>query len=278
MEGVGSVDRRDELRAFLRSRRKQIHPSDVGLPERLGRREHGLRREDVAELAGLSLSWYARLELGLVEAIMPQTLAAVARALRLDSNETAYLFGLTRTPVPQATTIESCEVSPQLRALVKRFDAGSAVVYGPCFDVLLANPIAEWLGFRRAGEGLASNVPWQPFTQTIFRERFVEWEEMAGRTAAMLREAYGRHVGDPAFEKLIESLHTESDQFAAYWERQVVNPLSHWIVHVRVVDGEPIALGSTSTAVIGVPGQLLSFMVPLNEENVQRLRQAAKTQ
>jgi transcriptional regulator with XRE-family HTH domain len=263
--------RKEELRAFLRSRRNRITPAEVGLPQTTGRRSRGLRREDVAELAGMSIGWYARLELGQLDGIAPQTLAAVARALKLDHHETTYLFALSQTPMPISDD-DDTEVAKSFRVLVERFTGGSAMIIGARSDVLASNDIAQNVGFSSLGKGLERNVAWQIFTKPYFRERILEWDSAARMTTAFLRESYAHHVDDPAFEELIDALRQESDVFARYWDERVVSPPSDLTMHLRVADGGIVEVARTTTALIDAPGQYLSFLIPLNPDDLPRLR------
>jgi transcriptional regulator with XRE-family HTH domain len=264
--------RSTELRAFLRAQRQRLVPTEVGLPSAPGRRARGLRRDDVAELAGVSVSWYAQFELGRTIGASPRTVSAIARALRLDEHETAYLFALTRTPVPSAETIPADTVTPELRAVVERFEGGAAIVFGRRYDVLAANPIAAWLGFVGDEDGLERNIVWRVFTHAPLRERFLDWQRLARRAAGYLRDGYGRHVGDQAYEELIAALHRTSPEFTQFWEQHRVAPLVRNTVRIRVPQGEPLEMATAAAAVIGVPGQILSFMTPAAETDLVRLR------
>jgi transcriptional regulator with XRE-family HTH domain len=269
--------RNEELRVFLRSRRKRITPREVGLPQQIGRRLPGLRREDVAELAGMSVGWYARLELGQLDGIAPQTLAAVARALKLDHHETTYLFALTRTPMPPSDDDDHTEVAKNFRILVEGFTAGTAMIISARCDVLVSNAIAQDVGFSSVRKGLERNFAWQIFTNPLFRERVVEWDEMARATAGYLRESYAHHVDDPAFDELIDALRSESEAFASYWDERVVSPpgaLS--MMRLRVDDGGVVEVARTTTALIDAPGQYLTFLVPLDANDLPRLRHFAR--
>jgi len=263
--------RSTELRGFLRARRRRLAPAEVGLPSIPGRRSHGLRRDDVAELAGVSVSWYAQFELGRCPGCSPRTVSAVAQALRLDEHETAYLFALTRTPVPPTEISPAQTVAPEVRAIVERYDGGAAIVLGRRYDALVANRIAMWLGFAGEGEGLERNIAWRVFTHAPLRERFVDWDRLARRAAGYLRHGYGRHVGDPAYEELITTLHRTSEEFTRYWELHRVAPLVSNTLRIRVPGGEPMEMTTAAAAVIGVPGQILSFMSPSNAADLPRL-------
>jgi transcriptional regulator with XRE-family HTH domain len=267
-----ATGRSGELREFLRSRRKRITPTEVGLPLTVGRRLPGLRREDVAELAGMSVGWYARLELGLLDEIVPQTLAAVARALKLDSHETAYLFALSRTPMPASDDDDKTEVAKNFRLLVERFTAGSAMIISSRYDVLASNTLAQNVGLTSDGTGLERNFAWQVFTKPRFRETIVDWDATTRVIAGYLRESYARHVDDPAFEELIDALRSESELFARYWDERVVSPPSALTtMRLRVADGGIVEVARTTTALIDTPGQYLTFLIPLDPNDLPRL-------
>jgi transcriptional regulator with XRE-family HTH domain len=265
--------RSNELRAFLRERRRRLAPDDVGLPCAPGRRAAGLRRDDVAELAGVSVSWYAQFELGRSTGASARTVSAVARALRLDEHETAYLFALARTPVPPTDIPSVQTITNELRTVVEGFDGGSAVVFGRRYDVLLANRIAKWVGL--AGEdGLERNFVWRIFTHAPLRERFVDWEPLARNAAGYLRDDYGRNLGDPAYEELIATLHRTSADFTRYWDEYRVAPLIRNTYRIRIDEGEPVTMYSSASAVLGVRRQVLSFLVPVAAADLARLRLA----
>lgn len=220
----------------------------------------------------MSVSWYAQFELGRSTGVSPRTVSAIARALRLDEHETDFLFALTRTPVPPADVPGVQTVAPELRGVVEGFDGGSASVFGRCYNVLVANHVAKWLGITGCGDGFERNLIWRIFTHAPLRARFVDWEPLARNAAAYLRDGYGRNVGDPLYEDLIAALHRTSGEFTRYWDDYRVAPLSGKIYRVRVDGGEPIVMASTASAVIGVRRQILSFLVPRNRSDLSRLR------
>ena len=219
----------------------------------------------------MSVSWYAQFELGRSAGISPRTVSAVARALRLDEHETAYLFALTRTPVPPADVPPVQTVTNELRTVIEGFEGGSAAVFGRRYDVLVANRIAMRLGFV-GEEGVERNFVWRVFTHASLRERFVDWEPVARNAAGYLRDDYGRNVGDPAYEELIAALHDRSPEFTRYWDDYRVAPLIRNTFRIRVDDGEPIPMASTTSTVNGVRRQVLSFLVPCHASDLARLR------
>jgi transcriptional regulator with XRE-family HTH domain len=215
------MDRSTEIREFLRTRRARITPEQAGLAPYAGaRRRPGLRREEVAQLAGVSVDYYIRLERGRTQAVSESVLDAVARALQLDDTERAHLFDLAqpaasrsrprRTPSPQ-------RVRP---VVYQALDALSvpAIVQGRRMDVLAAN---------RLGSALFTDFQARPhrernFARYVFldqaaRELYADWEKAAGDCVAALRLYAGRHPDDPQLTELIGELSVHSDAFRRLW-------------------------------------------------------------
>jgi len=226
----------------------------------------------------VSVSWYAQFELGRTSGVSPRTVNAIARALRLDEHETDYLFALTRTPDQPANLPSTQTVSHELRAVVERFEGGAASVFGRRYDILVANRIARWIGIAGSGEGLERNLVWRIFTHAPLRERFVDWEPLARNATAYLRDGYGRNVGDPAYEELIDALHRSSTEFNRYWDQYRVAPLVGNTYRLRIDGGAPLVVSSTASTVIGARRQVLSFLVPCSAADMMRLRSLVATE
>jgi len=222
-------DPRIELGKFLASRRARLRPSDVGLESGRRRRVAGLRREEVAVLANISETWYARLEQGQDVNPSPEVLDAVAQALRLNGDERAYLFMLAgmllKKPQPETPALPEAFVQA-VHALAE----APAVVYGPRFDILLCNAAFRVVfGDIRESPSARGNVVRQLFLDPARRVLFPKWENVALALLKSFRLSAGRHVGDPAFTSLIEELRGESELFRVWWDR-------HDVVHTG--DGE----------------------------------------
>jgi len=222
-------DPRVELGKFLASRRARLLPSDVGLESGRRRRVAGLRREEVAVLAHISETWYARLEQGQDVKPSPEVLDAVAQALRLNADERAYLFMLAgmllKTVSPDAPALPEAFVQA-VHALVE----APAVVYGPRFDILLTNAAHRIVfGDIEDFPDARGNVVRQLFLDPARRALFPQWENVALGLLKSVRLNAGRQVGDPAFVSFIEELRSESALFREWWDR-------HDVVHAA--DGE----------------------------------------
>lgn len=205
----------DELREFLRSRRARLTPADVGLATNgSGRRVAGLRREELAMLAGVSADYYARLEQGRATNVSEQVLVAVADALRLDDVERRHLTALVRGP--ERETGQPVRVRAALRSTIHAL-AVPSLLHGPLFEVLALNKAAGRLidDFDAMPAAERNMARWM-FLNPKARAVYVDWEEIAGQTVAVLRAAAAGGAG-PRLTELCAELTTRSDQFAKFW-------------------------------------------------------------
>jgi transcriptional regulator with XRE-family HTH domain len=220
--------RQRELGAFLRSRRARLTPAEVGLAAGLRRRTPGLRREEVAMVAGVGTTWYTWLEQGRDVKPSNEVLVALGEALKLDAAEKRHLFTLAgrAPPSPRPTSPERVE-SPLLHTL-SSLALQPAYVMGRRWDVLAWNRAAAAVfGDYGALEGDARNIMHLVFVNRAHRELLVDWEELARLSLGRFRAESARYVGDPDFERLIALLTDTSPEFRAWWpERDVHRQLS----------------------------------------------------
>lgn len=205
--GTTAQRRRPELAAFLRARRARVTPADVGMPPGLRRRTPGLRREEVAQLSGVGVTWYTWLEQGRPINASAQVLDAVARTLRLDPPEREHLYRLAEVafePAPQRLTRQ---VGPEVQGIIDALDPLLAVVYNSRYDILAANPAYLDLFIvprtRRLG---VPNALWSLLTVPEERCPVVHRDAELPVMVATLRSSYGRHVGEAAWEDYIRAL------------------------------------------------------------------------
>ncbi|NBH04979.1 helix-turn-helix transcriptional regulator [Amycolatopsis sp. SID8362] len=211
---------RGEIRHFLASRRAKITPAQVGLPTSTRRRVAGLRREEVAVLAGVSTEWYTRLEKGHIGGVSEDVLDAVARALRLDDDERTYLFDLARASRPKSRTPSrrrDVEVPARVQWLLDSMTLSSAFVRDGRTDVVAANPLARALYAPMFATGGRPNIARYIFLDPSARDFFVDWDAAGDATAALLRAEAGREPGDRALRELIGELSTLSPDFRGRW-------------------------------------------------------------
>jgi transcriptional regulator with XRE-family HTH domain len=216
--------RRDELADFLRSRRAALQPEEVGLPGGGRRRTPGLRREEVAQLAGMGATWYTWLEQGRDVRASLEVLEALARALRLNQAERTHLILLGRGEQAPPCKSPAEGVSPTLRKLIRNLGPNPAYILGRRWDYLAWNDAAvALLGDLAAIPRAARNHAWQTFTDPARREMFTDWASSSRILVAKFRADSARHIGDPEFESLIAALRSASPEFSRAWERHEVS-------------------------------------------------------
>jgi transcriptional regulator with XRE-family HTH domain len=207
-----------ELGDFLRTRRARMAPEDIGLPRGSRRRAPGLRRAEVAQLAGVSVDWYTWLEQGRPITVSTQVLERLVQALRLNINEREHLFFLAHQQSPPARAPEIETVSPTLQHFLDHQQLSPASVLGRRWDVIAWNEAAEVV-FGDFGQMTAfeRNTVWRIFTSPAHRRILVDWEGHARRVLAQFRATCGRYPGDPRLAELIQALMQRSPEFRAWW-------------------------------------------------------------
>jgi transcriptional regulator with XRE-family HTH domain len=207
--------RRAEFGNFLRSRREKLTPKAVGLSDGRRRRTAGLRREEVAELAGIGVDWYIRLEQGRTVNPSATTIDALARALRLNKTEHAHLKALARDADRRPFVRETVPV--HLQRLVENLNQ-PAYITGRRWDVLAWNAKAEEIfGFGQLAEDERNTLILVLCTRRA-RDLFgAGWKEQAKRMVAQFRATHDLWAGDPAFTDLIERLRRDNRDFQTWW-------------------------------------------------------------
>ncbi|WP_416222967.1 helix-turn-helix domain-containing protein [Streptomyces sp. VB1] len=231
------MDGRAELSEFLRTRRAKLQPGDVGLPE-FGRhrRVPGLRREELAQLAGVSVAYYTRLEQGNGRNVSAEVLDAIARALRLTDAESAHLTHLAKPArhKKRRRTARVQRVRKGLLYLLDSMDGIPAYVTGARSDVLAWNPMAgavfgDWGALPPAERNWARLV----FLSPAYRDLFVNWDSKASDMVSYLRLYAGCHPDDPELSALVGELSVKSDEFRRLWATHNVKEKGHGIKVLR---------------------------------------------
>ena len=200
-------------------RRASLKPEDVGLPAGGRRRTPGLRREEVAQLAGVGTTWYTWLEQGRDVRASLDVLEAIARALRLSQAERTHLILLGRGEQPPPCSSPAERVSPTLRKLIENLGPNPAYILGRRWDYLAWNDAAvAVLGDFGKIPRAARNHAWLTFTDPARREMFSDWERSSRLLVAKFRADSARHLGDPEFESLIDALRKSSPEFCRAWK------------------------------------------------------------
>jgi len=225
------MDHRNEVRAFLTSRRAKVSPEQAGLPAYGNRRVAGLRRGEVAALAGVSVEYYTRLERGNLAGASDSVLDAVARALRLDDTETEHLHHLARAAGPRparararARRDKTPEVRPAIRRVLDSMTGVPAFLRNHRFDILAANPlgIALYTPLFAANPKLPVNSMRFTFLDPHAQAFYPDWAHVARPAVAALRIAAARNPDDQQLVNLIGELSMRSDPFRGWWAAQDV--------------------------------------------------------
>jgi transcriptional regulator with XRE-family HTH domain len=218
-------DHRAQIRGFLATRRAKLTPEQVGLPTSGRRRVPGLRREEVAVLAGVSTEWYTRLEKGHISGVSDEVLDAVAQALRLDQDERTYLFDLARAARPARrapSRRKDVQVPPRVQWLLDSMTMSAAFVRNGRQDIVAHNALARILlapvfDSSATAEHGRVNLARYIFLDPSSQQFFVDWDAATAVTAALLRAEAGREPHDRALRGLIGELSTLSTEFRSQW-------------------------------------------------------------
>jgi transcriptional regulator with XRE-family HTH domain len=248
---------------FLRARRSLVDPSDHGIRDGGRRRVPGLRREELAFLAGVSAPYYARLEQGRDRAPSPEVLGAIAAVLRLDPEAVSHLHrlaaparvegarlagrGRPRTPRPSA-------VSPLVRRLIDDLSDHAALVVGRYRDVLAANPLATALN---PGFAVGHNLVRDTFLDPAARTLYPAWRDVAIGAVAGLRASAGEQPDDPALQDLVGELSVRSEDFRTMWARHDVHAKTNGMKRYQHPAVGGLDLEYQTFAVNGSDGQVV---------------------
>jgi transcriptional regulator with XRE-family HTH domain len=263
--------RRRELGDFLRGRRERIAPQQVGVAHHGRRRTPGLRREEVAQLSGVGVTWYTWLEQGRDIHVSEQVLTAIARTLMLDRDERNHLFAL--AGASDHTAAGECNaVSPQLHATLAKLDPYPACVVTGKYDVL---------AYNRAYNNLLTNFDelpvedrncmWLTFTDPLWKKVVVEWEDAAARMVANLRVLMADRVGDATWKSFVARLRAASPEFAEMWARHEVRGIENKAKRFRHPVVGMLKFHSTNTWLAPRSGRRMLVYVPSDAETERRL-------
>lgn len=233
--------RRDDLAQFLRSRRERLNPADFGIAVGGRRRAAGLRREEVADAAGISTTWYVWLEQGRTANASPHVLRALGKALRLSQAEQAYLFQIARPDLDwRRRPAGHAAPTANLLALLEGLAPHPGYITNRYSQVVAANkPARLLLGDFTGSDAWSDSVIGRLFLDPLWRERFVDWRTVAYSAVAQFRLSTAAMADDPVLVSLIAFLTASSDAFAQCWrDRELAEPpiWSKTLRHPRVGD------------------------------------------
>ncbi|NML49200.1 helix-turn-helix domain-containing protein [Streptomyces sp. R302] len=262
---TGPEARRRELAAFLRSRRERVTPEQVGLVRGRRRRTPGLRREEVAQLSAVGVTWYTWIEQARDIQVSPQVLDALAGALLLDPAERAHLFALSGQPDPRPG-LPSPAVTPAVRAMLDQLEPVPAAVQNSRFDILAHNRV-----FGRLFRDLDTlppedrNTLWLACTDPEFRAAVTD-PDLIARLAGKLRARMAGCLVEPAWKRLVQRLEAASPEFREVWARHDVVSSESMAKVVRNALVGPLSFEHTDLWLQPGPGPVLVTYVPLDEE------------
>jgi len=270
-----STTHRTQLSEFLKSRRARLSPASVGLPEQGRRRTPGLRREDVAALAGLSATWYTWLEQGRDVRASDRVLESLSRTLRLSVEERDYLFALAQHRPAPLQPMRTLEVSPAVKRTLEAMHM-PALVITPRWDVIYWNRMVATT-FRDYSQIAPDerNLIRILLTNPLFQKDEAEFEAMATRILAKLRVDYSQAAGDPAFDALIEELTDISPAFKRLWPRPDIMGHSEGVHLLRHPKLGGVTFEHTSYVVEGAPALRVVMFAPHDRESAVKLARHA---
>jgi transcriptional regulator with XRE-family HTH domain len=259
--------RRAQLADFLKARRAAITPADAGLPVRGHRRTPGLRREEVAQRAGVGLSWYTWLEQARDITPSAQVLLALARALELSAPEQAHLFLLAGVALPEGPDQPENEVDEETTALVHALRPHIAYVLGPRFDILVHNRAAEIIMADLVSRppGRRNLLLWLFDDETDWSGRGPEWEATARANLMDFRTEFARHPDDPSYQRLVDELTRSSEVLRTWWAEHAVQAPEPVRKRIRHATLGPLDLLQSQSALAHNPSLRLRILVPADD-------------
>lgn len=272
---------RQEVKAFLTTRRARLTPAEAGVvpgaAERWNkRRVPGLRREEVAALAGISLEYYIRCERGNLKGVSPEVLRGLATALKLSPVEQEHLQNLSRRaeyPVATSSMVQFDEsVKPTMQAVVNTVTAVPAWVRNEYMDIIATNPLCEKL-YRPIFEDLPDrpNTARHCFIGASAQEFWTDREHFSAEFAAKLRLEYARHPGDESLKKLIDELLSTPGPFRSYWASADVAAFNAGVKRFLHPTAGLLTFSYETMNLNSSPGYVLSIYMPSDEPTREKL-------
>ncbi|WP_018610442.1 helix-turn-helix transcriptional regulator [Uliginosibacterium gangwonense] len=263
------------LGAFLRARRESIDPLRLGIPSIGRRRTPGLRRDDVAQLANISVTWYTRLEQGRPIHVSARVLDAIARALQCTESETQHLFTLAGLSRKADISKPSCRhASAAVQSILDHLDPLPAIIQTARFDIVGYNPAY----CRLIGVDLATIAPeernclFQAIANPTWRARLADWENLIPQLAALYRAAMAEHMEDPIWQEQLQRFCTLSPEFHTMWQRQEVLGIENRTKRFHHPQLGIISLQQTNWWSAPKNGDRLLVYVPTDEKSKEAIR------
>ncbi len=261
--------RRKDLAEFLKAKRAVLKPSEFGVPSLGRRRAPGLRREELAQISGIGLSWYTSLEQGRDIQVSKKLLERLTHALRLSPHDAAYLSSLAAHPISEVHEPFG-EVIHVLQLALDGYSGGPAFVTDEAFDVLAFNQLANFVYRFDAYDGPhAANIAWRLFMDPYRRGIFASWAEWAEYSVGLLRAQCARFSGHKRLEQLVSDLVAASPEFGRMWEASRKSGAGSYLpseIRFTIADFGILEFLSLRLRIVTNPDWLLVQLIPANEK------------
>jgi transcriptional regulator with XRE-family HTH domain len=269
---VKEAARRNAIKTFLRARRAAISPEELGLSRGKRRLTPGLRREEVALLAGVGVTWYTWLEQGREAHFSADALGRIASALKLTKSDAEYLYSLANVALPSTASRVILDVPAALQRALDGFTSGPALVFSPSFDVLAYNAMARRIYALDTDFGpYGHNHLWRLFMDPIRKQLYLDWEVGARNLVGILRRNYAANPGDFDREPMFTELRAQSPDFARIWDELVTTPLVSVTVRMQHPAFGRFTVHSVRLSMQEAPGLLVVILPPADAESAAAL-------
>ena len=270
---MADMVQREELASFLRSRREATDPVSVGLRPGPRRRTPGLRREELAQLSGISVTWYTWLEQGRRISVSRAVIESLARVLRMAPAEREHLFTVAGLALP-AQTLGPPDVDDTLRRLVQALEPNPAFVVNPWWDLLAYNRVYSFLHGGLDGRPPAErNVLWLFFATDPARYLFVNWLDEARQLVGQLRAHLAQYPGDPRGPELVAALAAASPKFAELWQEHGTARFHNYRKGFQHPTAGLLSLDYIKLTAADDDYQQVTVLLPADQATADKLRQ-----
>ena len=262
-----------ELGQFLKMRRNKISPTQVGLPYGNRRRTLGLKREEVAQLANVSLTWYTWLEQSRFIKVSNQVLESIGHALLLNETEMQYIFSLSQMAMPESKSQKPQLISKPLQAVLNKLEPYPSFASDQYWNVIGWNDSAKMIfGDFDKMNARERNTIWRMFTNPNYKTLFTEWDKVSQWIVAQFRLSCGSYASDQWFKNFVEELMIESDDFKKWWLDHNVNFEEDFQKHLMIESVGELVFDFTSFDVSSNPQIKIAVHTPANSETSYKLK------
>lgn len=267
-----------ELGQFLKARRARISPTQVGLPYGNRRRTPGLKREEVAQISNVSITWYTWMEQGRPIKVSEQVLASIGQALLLNEREMQYIFKLSQMTMTEIKHQESQLVGKPLQAILDKLEPFPSFASDQYWNVIGWNPSAKAIfGDFEKMNGRERNTIWRMFTNPEYKKLFSDWDKAAEWIVAQYRLACGSYLADEWFKKFVDELMAESSDFMKFWMEQNVNYEGDFRKRFYIQTVGEMIFDFTSLDLSINPHIKIAVHTPVDEETTEKLKKITLT-